>query len=128
MATLEFLRSWRPKVLRTEHMHLDRTQWFATTLVRLGEQMRPWLPPINFITIHWAYFILISLVASVILWGSANPSQSMGYWDSLFLTVSALTSAGLNSVNLSGKPRPLDALYPLPLIRLDCIQLTLDST
>lgn len=70
-------------------------------MANLGEKIRPWLPPINFITLHWAYFILISLVASVIFWGAANPSQSMSYWDSLFLTVSALTSAGLNSVNLS---------------------------
>lgn len=126
--TLKLLHRWRPKVLRSDRndhagheankhrlgLH-QRTQWFATTLPRLGETIRPWLPPINFITVHWAYFILISLIASVIFWGSANHSQSMDYWDSLFLTVSALTSAGLNSVNLSGEPRPLDSMYLLIL-------------
>ncbi|KAM7220809.1 Cation transport domain containing protein [Rhypophila decipiens] len=59
------------------------------------------LPPLNFITIHYAYFIVVCLVASVIFWGSSNPAGSISYTDSLFLVVSAMTEAGLNTVNLS---------------------------
>lgn len=65
------------------------------------QKIRSYLPPLNFITIHYAYFIIVCLVASVIFWGSSNPSRSIGYTDSLFLVVSAMTEAGLNTVNLS---------------------------
>ncbi|KAK4236468.1 cation transport protein-domain-containing protein [Achaetomium macrosporum] len=60
-----------------------------------------WLPPLNFITIHYAYFIVVCLVTSVIFWGSSDPPRSISYTDSLFLVVSAMTEAGLNTVNLS---------------------------
>jgi potassium uptake Trk family protein len=56
---------------------------------------------LNFITIHYAYFIIVCLVASLIFWGSSNPARSISYTDSLFLVVSAMTEAGLNTVNLS---------------------------
>ncbi|KAI0108855.1 TrkH-domain-containing protein [Nemania sp. FL0031] len=59
------------------------------------------LPPLNFITIHYAYFIVVSLVASLVFWGSSSPRLSISYVDSLFLVVSAMTEAGLNTVNLS---------------------------
>ncbi|KAL8779440.1 MAG: hypothetical protein Q9194_001448 [Teloschistes cf. exilis] len=59
------------------------------------------LPPATFITIHYAYFIGVSLLASIIFWGSSTPARSISYTDSLFLVVSAMTLAGLNSVNLS---------------------------
>lgn len=64
-------------------------------------KIRSWLPPLNFITIHYAYFIVVPLFASVIFWGSSNPARSISYVDSLFLVVSAMTEAGLNTVNLS---------------------------
>jgi hypothetical protein len=64
-------------------------------------RLRTWLPPLNFITIHYAYFIVVCLVTSLIFWGSSNPAQSISYTDSLFLVVSAMTEAGLNTVNLS---------------------------
>jgi hypothetical protein len=41
------------------------------------------------------------LITSVIFWGSSTPSRSVSYTDSLFFTVSAMTLAGLNTVNLS---------------------------
>lgn len=41
------------------------------------------------------------MVTSLIFWGSSDPAFSIGYADSLFLTVSAMTEAGLNTVNLS---------------------------
>lgn len=64
-------------------------------------RIRSHLPPLNFITVHYAYFIATCMVASVIFWGSSNPAQSISYTDALFLVVSAMTEAGLNTVNLS---------------------------
>ncbi|CAJ2500134.1 Uu.00g029870.m01.CDS01 [Anthostomella pinea] len=63
--------------------------------------LRSLLPPLNFITIHYGYFIVVPLAASLVFWGSSNPSLSISYVDSLFLIVSAMTEAGLNTVNLS---------------------------
>lgn len=59
------------------------------------------LPPVNFITIHYAYFIATCLLAAIIFWGSSTPARSVSFTDSLFLAVSAMTLAGLNTVNLS---------------------------
>lgn len=59
------------------------------------------LPPRNFITLHYAYFIGTCLVTSLIFWGSSTPSKSISYTDSLFVVVSAMTLAGLNTINLS---------------------------
>ncbi|KAK4097103.1 TrkH-domain-containing protein [Parathielavia hyrcaniae] len=69
-----------------------------------GEKRRPpwtWLPPWNFITIHYAYFIIVCLAMSLVYWGSSSPAQTISYTDSLFVVVSAMTEAGLNTVNLS---------------------------
>ncbi|KAI2615979.1 TrkH-domain-containing protein [Hypoxylon sp. NC1633] len=63
--------------------------------------LRSLLPPLNFITIHYAYFIIVPLTASLVFWGSSNPKFSISYVDSLFLVTSAMTEAGLNTVNLS---------------------------
>lgn len=41
------------------------------------------------------------MLTSVIFWGSSTESKRVSYTDSLFLTVSAMTEAGLNTVNLS---------------------------
>lgn len=112
---MTILRKWRSKLLESSKKNgvSDETKQrdgfeqhgnkVTDAVSRLGNAIRPWLPPVNFITIHWTYFILISLFASVIFWGCARPAQSIDYWDSLFLTVSALTSAGLNSLNLSSE-------------------------
>lgn len=59
------------------------------------------LPSRNFITLHYLYFIGTCLLTSVIFWGSSTESKRVSYTDSLFLTVSAMTQAGLNTVNLS---------------------------
>lgn len=59
------------------------------------------LPPLNFITLHYTYFIGVCLFSSLIFWGSSTPPRSISYIDSLFLVVSAMTEAGLNTVNLS---------------------------
>lgn len=63
--------------------------------------IRRQLPPLNFITIHYAYFIATCLICALILWGSATPFRSLDFTDALFLSVSAMTEAGLNTVNLS---------------------------
>lgn len=59
------------------------------------------LPPRNFITLHYLYFIGTCLLTSVVFWGSSTESKRVSFIDSLFLTVSAMTEAGLNTVNLS---------------------------
>lgn len=64
-------------------------------------RLRAVLPPLDFITLHYAYFIIVCLVASLIFWGSSKPAYSIGYVDSLFLVTSAMTEAGLNTINLS---------------------------
>ncbi|KAI0402882.1 TrkH-domain-containing protein [Xylaria palmicola] len=63
--------------------------------------LRSYLPPRNFITIHYAYFSAVSVLASFVFWVSSHPRGSISYWDSLFLVVSAMTESGLNTVNLS---------------------------
>ncbi|KJZ70575.1 hypothetical protein HIM_10043 [Hirsutella minnesotensis 3608] len=85
---------WRP---RWWDDWLEEHPNIATVLAHL----RAYLPPLNFITLHYAYFILVCLVTSVIFWGSSRPAYSISYVDSLFMTVSAMTEAGLNTVNLS---------------------------
>ncbi|KAE8554261.1 hypothetical protein EYB25_002799 [Talaromyces marneffei] len=59
------------------------------------------LPPLNFLTLHHSYFIAMGLLWSLIFWATASPAQSVSYIDALFLCVSAMTGAGLNSINLS---------------------------
>ena len=63
--------------------------------------VKPHLPPLNFITLHYTYFIGVCILTSIIFWGSSTPPRSVTYTDSLFFTVSAMTLAGLNTVNLS---------------------------
>ena len=64
-------------------------------------RLRAHLPELNFITLHYLYFLGVCLIASVIFYGSSKPTYSITYTDSLFLVVSAMTEAGLNTVNLS---------------------------
>ncbi|KAI4139963.1 MAG: hypothetical protein L6R39_006026 [Caloplaca ligustica] len=78
-----------------QRFHLP--QPISRTLTFISSQ----LPPANFITLHYAYFIGVSLLASLIFWGSSTPPKSISYTDSLFLAVSAMTMTGLNTVNLS---------------------------
>ena len=68
---------------------------------RTLEAVKAHLPRVRFITLHYAYFISVCLIMSVIFWVSSTPFRSVSYADSLFFTVSAMTLAGLNTVNLS---------------------------
>ncbi|KAI7685792.1 hypothetical protein KC322_g12945, partial [Hortaea werneckii] len=65
------------------------------------QTVRDHLPPLNFITIHYLYFTLTCLASALIFWGSSTPFKQVSFTDSLFLTISAMTLAGLNTVNLS---------------------------
>lgn len=69
-------------------------------LKKPARQLRRLLPPLNFITIHYAYFIFTCLVSALILWG-ADADRQLRFIDALFLAVSAMTLAGLNTINLS---------------------------
>jgi hypothetical protein len=82
---------------------MSRWDDFVDEHPRVVELMsvRKYLPPLNFITIHYAYFIVVCLISSVIFWRSSDPAFSISYTDSLFIVVSAMTEAGLNTVNLS---------------------------
>ena len=79
---------------------------FLEKLKRFGRRekivrLRARLPELNFIMLHYLYFICVCLITSVIFYGSSEPGFSTSYTNSLFLVVSAMTEAGLNTVNLS---------------------------
>jgi Trk-type K+ transport system membrane component len=82
----------------------DRWEAFEANHPRIrtvAEKVKPYIPPINFITLHYAYFIGSTLMATLVFWGASNPSKSIGWWDSLFMCMSAMTGSGLNTVNVS---------------------------
>lgn len=70
-------------------------------LVRAWRPLRRWLPPCNFITIHYAYFVVTCLIAAVVFWGASTPAKSVRFIDALFVIVSAMTLSGLSTINLS---------------------------
>lgn len=73
----------------------------CTRAATTWDAVRPYLPPVNFITVHYTYFIITALLGSAIFYGTSSPPYSVGWWDSLFMVTSALTGSGLNSVNVS---------------------------
>lgn len=90
------------------HKHtvgVDHGRWdrLRHGLSDLSTSIKPWLPPVNYITVHYTYFVVLGLIFTLIFWGCSTPALSIGFCDSLFLAFSALTSAGLNTVNVSGK-------------------------
>ena len=56
------------------------------------------LPPVNYLTLHYVYFLGTCLVCSMIFYYSSTPFRSVGFADALFMCVSAMTGAGLNTV------------------------------
>ncbi|KAI1802901.1 TrkH-domain-containing protein [Daldinia bambusicola] len=70
-------------------------------LTRWAYAAKPYLPPVNYITLHYAYFIGMTIVGTLIFWGASAPRYSVGWWDSMFMVMSALTASGLNTVNVS---------------------------
>ncbi|MCJ1309621.1 hypothetical protein MMC25_003281 [Agyrium rufum] len=79
----------------------ERIPQLPEPLQTIYQRIKPHLPPLNFITIHYAYFITTCLLTSLIFWGASTPGRTVSYIDCLFFTVSAMTEAGLNTVNLS---------------------------
>ncbi|EHA55645.1 hypothetical protein MGG_07233 [Pyricularia oryzae 70-15] len=87
----------------------------ASTLAAGRGRLRRLLPSITFVAVHYGYFVGVCIVSSLVLWASSGPDASssssdgaaagrhgrVGYVDSLFLVVSAMTETGLNTVNLS---------------------------
>ncbi|KAJ5819105.1 hypothetical protein N7474_004696 [Penicillium riverlandense] len=67
----------------------------------VGRAVMAVLPPFNFLTLHYVYFISTCLIASTIFYLMSTPWLSVTYVDSLFLCVSAMTGAGMNTINLS---------------------------
>jgi len=64
----------------------------------MGRAIMAILPPLNFLTLHYVYFIVTCLVSSVILYLTSTPFKSVAYVDAIFMCVSAMTGAGLNTV------------------------------
>ncbi|KAF2151659.1 TrkH-domain-containing protein, partial [Myriangium duriaei CBS 260.36] len=56
---------------------------------------------LNFYRCHLGYFIITILVTSAILWGASNNAFRLSYPDALFLAASAMTTTGLNTINLN---------------------------
>lgn len=73
----------------------------SSRLEDLAAAIKPYVPPVNFITIHYAYFIVTTIIGTLIFWGASSPPRSIGWWDSLFMVTSAVTASGLNTVNVS---------------------------
>lgn len=88
--------AWQPwEKFKTEHAAT------ADRLVDSWAAVRPYLPPVNFITMHYAYFIFVGLIFAGIFYGLSNPTHSVSFVDSLFLVLSAFTTSGLNTVDIS---------------------------
>ena len=68
-------------------------KWVPNPIAKFYARIQPHLPEWSFITIHYLYFIGTCMVSSLIIWGSST-SRKVGYTDSLFLAVSAMTEAG----------------------------------
>ncbi|KAK2055224.1 TrkH-domain-containing protein [Colletotrichum caudatum] len=73
----------------------------ADRVVESWAAVRPYLPPVNFITLHYTYFTLTGLLFAGIFHGLSHPANSISFIDSLFLVISAFTTSGLNTVDIS---------------------------
>lgn len=71
----------------------------------MGQAIMAVLPPCNFLTLHYVYFIATCLVTSIIFYLTSTPWKSVSYVDSIFLCVSAMTGAGLNTVSFFSSSR-----------------------
>jgi Trk-type K+ transport system membrane component len=65
----------------------------------IARRVRKYTPKPNFITIHYLYFVILCIVSSVLIYASST-TKKVTYIDCLLLSVAAITSAGLNPVNL----------------------------
>lgn len=58
---------------------------------RALERVLPYLPEMNFIFVHYLYFIGTCIFTSIIFYVTSTPAFSIQYTDSLFLVVSAMS-------------------------------------
>lgn len=77
-------------------MRFSRRENGSSTFRHLLGFAEALVPELNFITIHYAYFITVILLSAVIFWGAATPFHSMSFTDALFLTASAMTEVSIN--------------------------------
>lgn len=72
-------------------------------IVGLWATIKDYLPPVNFITLHHAYFIFGGLAAAALFYAVSTDrtTRTLTFVDAWFLIVSAFTASGLNTVNLS---------------------------
>jgi len=72
-----------------------------------------WKPPINFITLHYAWIIFAGLLALVVVYPSGNVSAI----DAWFFGASASTESGLNTVDVNAlKTYQQVYIYVIPII------------
>lgn len=88
----------------------------ADSMAEKWAAVRPYLPPVNFITMHYAYFILVGLVFACIFYGLSRPTHSVSFVDSLFLVLSSFTTSGLNTVDISQLTSAQQAIIALMMI------------
>ncbi|KAK8113599.1 TrkH-domain-containing protein [Apiospora sp. TS-2023a] len=90
-----------------QHLQQSRRRYASVPsreeMAEMWRTVRPYLPPVNFITVHHAYFIFVSLIAAAIFYGvaAADTTFTVSFVDAWFLITSAFTGSGLNTVNLS---------------------------
>lgn len=58
-------------------------------------------PQINFLILHYAYFIITCVTSSVIFYLITTAPYRVTYVDSLFMCISAMTGTGFNVVTIS---------------------------
>ncbi|ATY61688.1 Cation transporter [Cordyceps militaris] len=83
------------------HLTGERLGGFGDSMGTLASLRSMSSHRLNFLTIHYCYFVVVCLLSSVVFWASSSPQGRISYVDSLFVVVSAMTEAGLNTVNLS---------------------------
>ncbi|KAK0105984.1 hypothetical protein ONS95_004491 [Cadophora gregata] len=72
-----------------------------------------WKPPINFITLHYAYIIALGIVGFIIIY----PYGNMPSVDAYFFGVSASTESGLNTIDVKAlKTYQQLVIYFIPII------------
>lgn len=95
----------RPLTTEIASSTMTRFQsWDLRVGMRRLPHLRRRVLRLNYYRCHLGYFIFVILVCSAILYGSSASDQHqfrLGYPDALFMATSAITSTGLNTINLN---------------------------
>ncbi|KAJ4993502.1 potassium ion transporter [Stagonosporopsis vannaccii] len=70
-------------------------------------------PRMNFITLHYTYLVVMTLIGSVIMYGTKN----MAYIDALFFASGAATQSGLNTIDVN----KLELYQQVAIMLITCI-------